>query len=153
MELTVKLLQQNNENFVPLTVSEAVLVKHEDSVKTLAKVLQVKLEKATTDNDDSLTVSTTDTTLTVSHKQRFAEKEDLESNILTSPASTKLTPVLLKHDNFGHIVETEPVKKLIVKIQNVEYINHDGSEENSVNFGDDFTTTDNKITLNWNNLN
>lgn len=140
MELTIKLLQQNNENFVPLTVSEAVLVKHEDSVKTLAKVLQVKLEKATTDNDDSLTVSTDGNVLTVKHQERVT-------------ANFAPTPVLIQYDKFGHIVETAPVKKLTVKIQNEEYINHDGSEESSVNFGDDFTTIDNKITLNWNDLN
>lgn len=151
MELTIKLLQQNNENFVPLTVSEAVLVKHEDSVKTLAKVLQVKLEKVTTDNDDSLTVSTNSNVLTVKHKQRFTEESD--TGLLESPALIKLTPVLIRHDKFGHVAETAPVKKLIVNVQDQEYINHDGSEEKSVNFGDDFTIKDNKIVLNWNNLN
>lgn len=140
MKLTIKLLQQNNENFVPLTVSEAVLVKHEDSVKTLAKVLQVKLEKATSEDDTSLSVSTQDNVLTVKH-----------SNKIT--ANFAPSPMLIRHDDFGHIVEAVPAKKLTVKIQDQEYINHDGSEESSVNFGDDFTSVDNKIILNWNNLN
>ena len=138
--LAVKLIKQGEQTLAPLTVSEAVLVKHNDSVKTLHQVLQVKLETANNGNDESLKVTTEGHMLSISHAQ-------------TIKANSAPSPILIRHDNKGHIIETTPVQKLTVNIQGTKYVEHDGSEESMVNLGDDFIANGDKIMLNWNNLN
>ena len=42
MNITVKAVKQNNEQFAPITIAEAVLVKQPNGVKRLDEVLRIK---------------------------------------------------------------------------------------------------------------
>lgn len=58
-------------------------------------------------------------------------------------------PLLIQHDARGMIVQTEPVKSMIITVNGIQYKKYDSSQEQNVNFGDDFKINDNKIQLNW----
>ena len=47
------------------------------------------------------------------------------------------------------IVQTEPVKSMIITVNGVQYKEYDSSQEQDINFGDDFKINNNKIQLNW----
>lgn len=140
MEILVKQLKQNNQIIVPQTTAEAVLIKHDSQVKRLDQVLACKLEKVITPVGSGLTSIPSGTTLTLTHSSEIIPNEKVE-------------PLLVKHDNRGHIVETAPMGKLSVVVSNQQYLEHDGSSDQTLSMGDDFTVDENnKIKLNWNNL-
>lgn len=140
MELSIKQLKQNNQKFVPQTTAEAVLVKHNDQVKRLDTVLSVKLEAIITPAGSGLNVL-----------QSGASAVLVHSNEIT--ANDKTMPLMVKHDNRGHIVETAPMGKLAVVVNDQAYLEHDGSLNQILSMGGDFTVDENNnIKLNWNNL-
>ena len=72
------------------------------------------------------------------------------SNTIT--ANDTPQSVKVKYDNRGHIVETAPVEKLNVIVDNEGYTQYNGDEERNLLFGDDFGIDQNKIALKWNNI-
>lgn len=140
MEIVIKQLKQNNKPFVPQTTAEAVLVKHDNQVQRLDTVLSVKLETIITPAGSGLTTIPNGTSTVLLHSN------EIESN-------SKVQPLMVRYDNRGHIVETAPMGKLAVVVNDRSYIEHDGSSDQVLSMGDDFTIDeDNKIKLNWNNL-
>ena len=141
MELIIKQLKQNNQIFVPQTTAEAVLVTHSSQVRRLDEVLDAKIERIVAPISSGLVVTPSGpSTVIISHST------EIEAN-------TETAPLLIKHDNRGHIVETAPVKKLIVAVNDTAHVEYDGSSEQVLQMGDDFTLDDNnKIKLNQNNL-
>lgn len=141
MKLTVKQLKHNNEVFVPQTTAEAVLVKDKGEIKQLHIVLDQKIEEIETPEDSGLEVTRKFQKITITHTNNV------------EPVQKELTPLLIKHDNTGHITESTPVKKLKIIVDKEIHIEHDGSQEQVLQMGDDFTLDENnKIKLNWNNL-
>lgn len=136
MEYIIKQLKQNGEVFFPQTSAESVLVKSGQEVITLDIILSRKIENIS--SDSSLTITKNASQINIFH-----------SNIIT-PNSTP-SPLLIKHDQNGHISETQPAQKLIVTVASTA-IEHDGSKQTQLNMGDDFTIEDDKIQLNWNNI-
>lgn len=140
MEIVIKQLKQHNQIFVPQTTAEAVLVKHDDQVKRLDQVLKIKLEQIAAPAGSGLKVVPNETKVIVTHSNEITPNEEA-------------TPLKIKYDNRGHIVETAPMGKLTVVVDNKVHIEHDGSSDQTLQMGDDFTVDeDNKIKLNWNNL-
>lgn len=141
MKLQIKQLKQNSQIIIPRTTAEAVLVKHDNQVKRLDIVLQQKIESVNAPAGSGLKVlMTTPTQAIITHTN------EIEPNI-------EPKPLLLKHDNRGHIVETAPIKPLKVVVDEEVHVDYDGSEEQILQMGDDFTLDENnKIKLNWNNL-
>lgn len=141
MNLTIKQLKQNNQIFVPQTTAEAVLVKRETRIHRLDEVLETKLERIIAPASSGLVVTPTDsTTVIISHSNEIE-------------AIKEISPLLIKHDNRGHIIETAPVEKLVVTVGDTVPVEYDGSSKQMLQMGDDFTLDENnKVKLNWNNL-
>lgn len=140
MGILVKQLKQNNQIIVPQTTAEAVLVKHGNQVRRLDQVLDNKLENISTPAGSGLKAVPNGTTLTLVHSTEIAANE-------------KVAPLLVKHDNRGHIIETAPMGKLSIVVNNQTHVEHDGFSDQTLSMGDDFTIDeDNRIKLNWNNL-
>lgn len=140
MVLTVKQLKQNNQIIVPQTIAEAVLVKQNNAVITLDTALKNKQNTIITPNDSGLIQYEQNNSVILTH-----------SNNIT--ANDKPKAILVQHDNHGHIIATEPMKKLTVSVEDKPIIEHDGSADNNLNFGDDFETDiTNTIKLKFNNL-
>lgn len=139
MDLEIKQLKQYNRVFVPQTTAEAVLVKEGTVVYTLDKVLEKKVEQVTTPAGSGLNSYKQGTSIIITH-----------SNIIT--ANDTPQSVKVKYDNRGHIVETAPVEKLNVIVDNEGYTQYNGDEERNLLFGDDFGIDQNKIALKWNNI-
>lgn len=141
MDLIIKQLKQNNQIFVPRTTAEAVLVKSNDQVQRLDKVLDKKLEAVITPLGSGLTYTASGQTVILQH-----------SNSITPIEETK--PLQVKYDNRGHIIETKPMGKLTVVVNNTKYIESDGSQDNILSLGDDFKIdNNNNIALKWNEIN
>ena len=142
MRVQVKQLQVKNQQIIaPQTTAEAVLVKHGTQVKRLDTVLEQKLETVNAPAGSGIKVLQTSPTSVV-----LTHTNEIEAH----PAPKAL---LIGYDNRGHIVSSEPVRKLTVMVDNQVHIEHDGSTEQILQMGDDFTLDENnKIKLNWNNL-
>ena len=140
MNLVIKQLKQNNQIFAPQTTAEAVLVKCNNQVQRLDQVLDKKIEKIIAPVSSGLTATPSGNTVIISHST------EIEANKQTSP-------LLIKHDNRGHIIETAPVQTFVVTVNNKVHVDYDGSSQQTLQMGDDFTLDDNnKVKLNWNNL-
>lgn len=143
MELKVKQLRQtNNQQIIaPQTTAEAVLVKHGSQVKRLDVVLAQKIESVNSPAGSGIKVlQTTPTSVVLTH---------------TNEIDASPTPKALRigYDNRGHITSSAPLGKLSVVVDNKVHIEHDGSSDQVLQMGDDFTLDENnKIKLNWNNL-
>lgn len=139
MIITVKQLKQNEQIIAPQTIAEAVLVNEKTGIITLNTALDRKIEKIITPDDSGLICSVEDKNVIITH-----------SNTITANNSPQ--PVLLQYDNTGHIVDTKPLGKVTVFVNETPYAVLDGSEDKGINFGDDFCTDNDKIQLNWNNI-
>lgn len=134
----IKVVLANNQVF-PQTVAEAVLING-DQVTTLDKVLPKKIENIITPNNSGLTVSKQGTSITIAHTNKITPNEIPKS-------------YLIQYDQNGHIVSTEPIKKQITTVNNIVYSQYDGNADSNINFGDDFTITNNSISLKWEDIN
>lgn len=139
MDLEIKQLKQYDKVFVPQTTAEAVLVKEGTVVYTLDKVLEKKVEQVKTPAGSGLNSYKQGTSIIVTHSNTITAND--------TPQSVKV-----KYDNRGHIVETAPVEKLNVIVDNEGYTQYNGDEERNLLFGDDFGIDQNKIALKWNNI-
>lgn len=134
----IKVVLANDQVF-PQTVAEAVLING-DQVTTLDKVLPKKIENIITPNNSGLTVSKQGTSITIAHTNKITPNEIPKS-------------YLIQHDQNGHIVSTEPIKKQITTVNNIVYSQYDGNADSNINFGDDFTINNNSISLKWEDIN
>ena len=139
MDLEIKQLKQYDKVFVPQTTAEAVLVKEGTVVYTLDKVLEKKVEQVKTPAGSGLNSYKQGTSIIITHSNTITAND--------TPQSVKV-----KYDNRGHIVETAPVEKLNVIVDNEGYTQYNGDEERNLLFGDDFGIDQNKIALKWNNI-
>ena len=134
----VKVILANDQVF-PQTVAEAVLVNG-DQVTTLDKVLPKKIEQVITPSNSGLTASKQGTSVVVTHTNKITPNE--------APKS-----YLIQYDQNGHIINAEPIKKQITTVNNAVYSQYDGNTDSNINFGDDFTINNNKISLKWEDIN
>lgn len=134
----IKVVLANDQVF-PQTVAEAVLING-DQVTTLDKVLPKKIENIITPNNSGLTVSKQGTSITIAHTNKITPNEIPKS-------------YLIQYDQNGHIVSTEPIKKQITTVNNIVYSQYDGNADSNINFGDDFTISNNNISLKWEDIN
>lgn len=140
MELTIKQLKQHGQIFVPQTTAEAVLVKDNQVVITLADLLEKKIENIITPAGSGLN----------SYKQ---EKNVIITHSNSIPANETPSSVKIKYDNRGHIIETSPMGKITVLVDGQGSIQYDGSEDRNLLMGDDFDLDqENKIILKWNHI-
>ncbi len=145
MELPIKQLKQHGKTFVPQTISEAVLVNEEQldgttMVFTLDSVLDRKVENIITPAGSGLQAIKSDKNIYINHSNSIIPNESA-------------SPVIIKYDGRGHIVETKPLGKVTMIINQNGYIQYDGSQDKNIVLGDDFDTdTDNNIILKWNHL-
>lgn len=123
------------EQVFPQTVAESVLVNN-GQVLTLDKVLNKKIEQISTPQDSGLTSSKDGITVTINHTNKVTPNETPESK-------------LVQYDQNGHIVKTEPTKVQTILVNGDIYTQYDGNKDSVVQFGDDFKTTDNNISLTW----
>lgn len=139
MDLSIKQLKQSGKIFVPQTTAEAVLVKKDETIYTLDKVLDTKLEQVITPVGSGLNAYKQGTSIIITH-----------SNTITANNSTQ--QVKIKYDSSGHIIETSPVSNLNVVVDTEGYIQYNGDTEKNLMFGNDFGIDNNKISLKWNNI-
>lgn len=140
MELTIKQLKQHDQIFVPQTTAEAVLVKDGKEVITLDNMLERKLERIITPANSGLNSFQEGTSIILTHSNSIKANE--------API-----PVKVQYDNRGHIIETAPINKNRVVVDNELYNEYDGSEDQIMLMGDDFGIDKNKkIILKWNNI-
>ena len=142
MILTIKSLNQNNEQFAPQTVAEAVLVKRKGKVIKLDEYLQYKQDQLSAPAGSGLTLYSnedSDTTL-ITHSNSIDPTDSLQVR-------------LFKYDNRGHIIESAVQGKLSIKVQGETIMQSGNTVDQIINFGDDFNVDNNNINLNWNNVN
>lgn len=137
MSLPLKFLKQKEETILPITVSEAVLVKTTTGVKHLDDVLKMKIEEVVTPVGSGLTSQIIDNGVIIYHSNNI------------DPSVEELKPKLIKYDNRGHITETSDFKKLKIIVNNEEYTQYDGSSDKNLQLGDDFENNDGKIQISW----
>ena len=140
MALPLKFLKQKGETILPITVSEAVLVKNATGVKHLDEVLKMKIEEVITPVGSGLTSQIIDNGVIIAHS----------NNIDTS--IEELKPKLIKYDNRGHITETSDFGKLKVIVNDEEYSQYNGSSDKYLQLGDDFENNNGKIQIRWNTI-
>lgn len=139
MQKLVKILLANEQVF-PQTVAEAVLVS-KDQVTTLDKILDKKLENIITAQDSGLTSYKQGTSVILTHTNKITPNEEPK-------------PLLVQHDNNGHILNTDPFKKWTIIINQQVYSQYDGSKDAVAQFSDDFKVDDsNNISLTWGRIN
>lgn len=140
MELTIKQLKQHDQMFVPQTTAEAVLVKDGKEVITLDNMLERKLERIITPANSGLNSFQEGASIILTHSNSIEANE--------API-----PVKVQYDNRGHIIETAPINKNRVVVDNELYNEYDGSEDQVMSMGNDFgIDKDKKIILKWNNI-
>lgn len=138
MELSIKQLKQQNKIIAPQTIAEAVLVKHNDTIQRLDTILSVKKEQVITPAGSGVKAIDNGTSVILTHSNEITPIE-------------KAMPLSVKYDNRGHIIEAKPLGKLSIVVNNELHIEHDGSQDQLLQMGDDFTLDENnKIKLNWN---
>ena len=140
MELIIKQLKQNNQIIVPRTTAEAVLVNTNSQVQRLDQVLDRKIEAVITPLGSGLSYIPSGKSVIIQHSNSIDPIDEVK-------------PLLIKHDNRGHIIETKPLGKLTVVVNNTKHIEVDGTEDKVLSLGDDFKLDNNIIGLNWNNIN
>ena len=137
MSLPLKFLKQKEETILPITASEAVLVKTATGVKHLDDVLKMKIEEVITPVGSGLTSQRIDNRVIIYHSNNI------------NPSIEELKPKLIKYDNRGHITEASDFKKLKIIINDKEYAQYDGSSDKNLQLGDDFENNDGKIQISW----
>ena len=137
MALPLKFLKQKGETILPITVSEAVLVKNATGVKHLDEVLKMKIEEVITPVGSGLTSQIIDNGVIIYHSNNI------------NPSVEELKPKLIKYDNRGHITETSDFGKLNITVNNENYIQYYGSSDKNLQLGDDFENNNGKIQISW----
>ena len=140
MSLPLKFLKQKEETILPITASEAVLVKTATGVKHLDDVLKMKIEEVVTPVGSGLTSQRIDNRVIIYHSNNI------------NPSIEELKPKLIKYDNRGHITETSDFGKLKVIVNDEEYSQYNGSSDKSLQLGDDFENNNGKIQIRWNTI-
>ena len=140
MSLPLKFLKQKGETILPITVSEAVLVKNATGVKHLDEVLKMKIEEVITPVGSGLTSQIIDNGVMIYHSNNI------------NPSIEELKPKLIKYDNRGHIIETSDFGKLKITVNDQEYTQYNGSSDKSLQLGDDFENNNGKIQISWNTI-
>ena len=137
MALPLKFLKQKGETILPITVSEAVLVKNATGVKHLDEVLKMKIEEVITPVGSGLTSQRIDNGVIIAHSNSI------------NPSIEELKPKLIKYDNRGHITETSDFGNLNIIVNNENYIQYNGSSDKNLQLGDDFENNNGKIQISW----
>ena len=137
MALPLKFLKQKGETILPITVSEAVIVKNATGVKHLDEVLKMKIEEVITPVGSGLTSQIIDNGVMIYHSNNI------------NPSVEELKPKLIKYDNRGHITETSDFGKLNITVNDENYIQYDGSSDKNLQLGDDFENNNGKIQISW----
>lgn len=137
MSLPLKFLKQKEETILPITASEAVLVKTATGVKHLDDVLKMKIEEVVTPVGSGLTSQRIDNRVIIYHSNNI------------NPSIEELKPKLIKYDNRGHITEASDFGKLKITVNDQEYTQYNGSSDKSLQLGDDFENNDGKIQISW----
>ena len=140
MALPLKFLKQKEETILPITVSEAVIVKNATGVKHLDEVLKMKIEEVITPVGSGLTSQIIDNGVMIYHSNNI------------DPSIEELKPKLIKYDNRGHITETSDFGKLGIIVNNENYIQYNGSSDKNLQLGDDFENNNGKIQIRWNTI-
>lgn len=131
----VKVISANEQVF-PQTVAEAVLV-NDESVVTLDKILNRKVEKIITPQDSGLTNYKQGISVILTHTNKITP-------------NTQTEPLLIKYDTNGHILDTDTFKNYTVLVNQQVYTQYNGGKDSSVQLGDDFKIdTSNNIALAW----
>lgn len=137
MELEIKQLKQGSQIFVPQTTAEAVLVNNGEDVIRLDEALSLKSGVIITPLTSGLNSYPSGNSVIITHSNNITQIE--------SPQ-----PLLISYDQHGHITNATPTQKLKLNVNNVSHIEFDGSEEKTIQLGDDFRLDDyNNIKLNW----
>ena len=140
MSLPLKFLKQKEETILPITVSEAVLVKNATGVKHLDEVLKMKIEEVITPVGSGLTSQRIDNGVIIAHSNNI------------NPSIEELKPKLIKYDNRGHITETSDFGNLNVIVNDEKYTQYNGSSNEYLQLGDDFENNNGKIQIRWNTI-
>lgn len=140
MALPLKFLKQKGETILPITVSEAVLVKNATGVKHLDEVLKMKIEEVITPVGSGLTSQRIDNGVIIAHSNNI------------NPSIEELKPKLIKYDNRGHIIETSDFGNLNIIVNDEKYAQYNGSSDKYLQLGDDFENNNGKIQIRWNTL-
>lgn len=140
MALPLKFLKQKGETILPITVSEAVLVKNATGVKHLDEVLKMKIEEVITPVGSGLTSQRIDNGVIIAHSNNI------------NPSIEELKPKLIKYDNRGHITETSDFGNLNIIVNDEKYAQYNGSSNKYLQLGDDFENNNGKIQIRWNTL-
>lgn len=140
MALPLKFLKQKGETILPITVSEAVLVKNTTGVKHLDEVLKMKIEEVITPVGSGLTSQRIDNGVIIAHSNNI------------DPSIEELKPKLIKYDNRGHITETSDFGNLNIIVNDEKYTQYNGSSDKYLQLGDDFENNNGKIQIRWNTI-
>lgn len=140
MALPLKFLKQKGETILPITVSEAVLVKNATGVKHLDEVLKMKIEEVITPVGSGLTSQRIDNGVIIAHSNNI------------DPSIEELKPKLIKYDNRGHITETSDFGNLNIIVNDEKYAQYNGSSDKYLQLGDDFENNNGKIQIRWNTI-
>ena len=140
MALPLKFLKQKEETILPITVSEAVLVKTTTGVKHLDDVLKMKIEEVVTPVGSGLTSQIIDNGVIIYHSNNI------------DPSIEELKPKLIKYDNRGHITETSDFGNLNIIVNDEKYTQYNGSSDKNLQLGDDFENNNGKIQIRWNTI-
>ena len=140
MALPLKFLKQKGETILPITVSEAVLVKNATGVKHLDEVLKMKIEEVITPVGSGLTSQIIDNGVIIYHSNNI------------NPSIEELKPKLIKYDNRGHITETSDFGNLNIIVNDEKYTQYNGSSDKNLQLGDDFENNNGKIQIRWNTI-
>ena len=140
MALPLKFLKQKGETILPITVSEAVLVKNATGVKRLDEVLKMKIEEVITPVGSGLTSQRIDNGVIIAHSNNI------------DPSIEELKPKLIKYDNRGHITETSDFGNLNIIVNDEKYTQYNGSSDKNLQLGDDFENNNGKIQIRWNTI-
>lgn len=143
MNIKVTQLNQNSQLIFPQTSAEAVLVKQGSVILTLDKVLNRKSGIIITPDNSGLNIEqNNDNTVSIKHSN---------PNIIPNNSPE---PLQIQYDIKGHIINTEPMKKLKVLVNDKSLIETNGAEEKTLEFGNNFgIDSNNKINLKWNDIN
>ena len=140
MALPLKFLKQKEETILPITVSEAVIVKNATGVKHLDEVLKMKIEEVITPVGSGLTSQIIDNGVMIYHSNNI------------DPSIEELKPKLIKYDNRGHITETSDFGNLNIIVNDEKYTQYNGSSDKNLQLGDDFENNNGKIQIRWNTI-
>ena len=140
MALPLKFLKKKGETILPITVSEAVIVKNATGVKHLDEVLKMKIEEVITPVGSGLTSQRIDNGVIIAHSNNI------------DPSIEELKPKLIKYDNRGHITETSDFGKLGIIVNDKNYTQYNGSSDKYLQLGDDFENNNGKIQIHWNTI-